>query len=559
MKVVLTAMILSAFASFSWAVFRFFQGPASPMMRVVSALSLLFVGIALWSITRNDTSLAFQTASLGALLGALILFWWALREARNTALHLAFSSGVPAALLRSGPYRCVRHPFYSAYTVFWAGTFLAYPTLLTAIAPVAMFALYAGAARREERRLAESPLASEYGTYSRATGRFLPRFPATRLVALVTRDSAAHVALAMLLRDARRTIAAVLGIAFSYFLMVFQGGLFVGFLASAATVVDSLNADIWITGHDTPSIEFGGPVRDALVGEIAGIDGVTDVSRLVAGFVRWSGPDGQRRSIALVGSERSHAGWRERAERPNLTPESILVDRSSLANLGVKEFPASVEVNGRRAQLVGSTDGFATFLGAPYAFADYEDARSWLGLVDEHTMFLLANVGSGFAVRDVIETIERRYPELQVSTSRELATRSGRFWMIETGAGGGIALAGILGLVIGILIISQILYAMTMDLLSEFATLQAVGAPVRFCERIVSVKALVLALCGAAVGFLALWPIAALVRSFVVAWLAVPWWLPPICLLIALLAARVAAQASLRLIRRVDPIRVFQQ
>src|SRR5690606_37824962 len=112
----------------------------------------------------------------------------------------------------------------------------------------------------------------------------------------------------------------------------------------------------------------------------------------------------------------------------------------------------------------------------------------------------------------VMDDVRGRYPELQVLSTPQFARRSGLYWMTQTGAGGAIALAGLLGMLVGSLIVSQIIYAMTIDRLDEFATLQALGASARLPLRVVLLQALVCAACGAAVGGVALWPLAELVR-----------------------------------------------
>lgn len=108
-------------------------------------------------------------------------FWWAVTaHARRPPSH-AFSLDQPDTLVRRGPYRLVRHPFYAAYLLAWAAGFVAtgeWPLLLTL---VLMSAIYGRAAWLEERKFAGSPLAGPYAEYRACTGMFVPRLRPWRL------------------------------------------------------------------------------------------------------------------------------------------------------------------------------------------------------------------------------------------------------------------------------------------------------------------------------------------------------------------------------------------
>ncbi len=81
----------------------------------------------------------------------------------------------PAEIVTWGPYRWVRHPFYTAFLVGLVGGFLAGPHLVTLGTLVYASVGLSLTARREERRLGSSPLGETYGDYARRTGRFVPR------------------------------------------------------------------------------------------------------------------------------------------------------------------------------------------------------------------------------------------------------------------------------------------------------------------------------------------------------------------------------------------------
>lgn len=105
---------------------------------------------------------------------ALWMFHSTAAASRNGGLHFAFDKENPVSLVTSGPYRFVRHPFYTSYLIFWTG--LAIGTWTPWAVPVlgAMAVIYTVAARDEERKFSNSPMAAEYAVYRSRTGMFWP-------------------------------------------------------------------------------------------------------------------------------------------------------------------------------------------------------------------------------------------------------------------------------------------------------------------------------------------------------------------------------------------------
>jgi protein-S-isoprenylcysteine O-methyltransferase Ste14 len=115
------------------------------------------------------------TACFAAAQG---LFWWALAAHGRYRPAFAFVPVAPACLVRTGPYRLVRHPIYASYLLAWlAGAVAAgQPWLLLTVA--LMGGLYCRAARQEERSFLAGPFASQYREYRKRTGMFVPRLAA---------------------------------------------------------------------------------------------------------------------------------------------------------------------------------------------------------------------------------------------------------------------------------------------------------------------------------------------------------------------------------------------
>jgi protein-S-isoprenylcysteine O-methyltransferase Ste14 len=171
---------LAAYTSFSWAAFFFFKtqtdhGKAGKKLIFISGSLSIFASLFLtWYLPQPDPRLAITSVVL--FVFANVLFWWAYAIVRATPLDFAFSKSNPNFLVKTGPYRWVRHPFYVSYTCAWIAACFATQSPVFVVVPVFMFALYLKAARAEERIFLQSALASEYAQYQWQTPMFFPIF-----------------------------------------------------------------------------------------------------------------------------------------------------------------------------------------------------------------------------------------------------------------------------------------------------------------------------------------------------------------------------------------------
>jgi protein-S-isoprenylcysteine O-methyltransferase Ste14 len=102
-------------------------------------------------------------------------------------LTIAFADDVPMHVVRSGPYRVVRHPFYTSYMLAYLAGLIATASPLLIPVIVCMGTLYTRAASGEEAKFAASALRDEYAVYRHRTGRFTPRLRFVRVLDKCTR------------------------------------------------------------------------------------------------------------------------------------------------------------------------------------------------------------------------------------------------------------------------------------------------------------------------------------------------------------------------------------
>lgn len=142
---------------------------------IVTILVSLAAGI--WLAWCDDGQVAARTQpllwlGLTMMLAGLLLRWWSVRTlAQSFTVDLAIRPG--QALIRSGPYRWVRHPSYTGalLTVVGFGVALGHPAALVVILPIT--AAFLWRIRIEERMLAEA-FPDAWRAYARATQRLVP-------------------------------------------------------------------------------------------------------------------------------------------------------------------------------------------------------------------------------------------------------------------------------------------------------------------------------------------------------------------------------------------------
>jgi putative ABC transport system permease protein len=364
-----------------------------------------------------------------------------------------------------------------------------------------------------------------------------------------------------IVHDRARFSVTVLGVSFAVFLMVFQGSLLAGFLRAASRLIDASDSDIWITARGVQAFEFGTPIEGRIREMAAGVPGVLETSRVCMAFAVYRTPNGKQQVVALVGAD-SNVG--KRFPVPNapgfaygMSPDAVLYDVSDRDLIQVTAMPAEVEVNRHRASIERQIDGYGAFLGVPFLFTSYRNATRYMGFGPEEAMYILLRVDKAYSISDVQQNLRQRLPEVDVLTRDEFERKSRTYWTIKTGAGGAILTAAVLGFLIGLVVVSQTVYANTMENIEEYATLKALGASQTFVARIVLTQALICGALGSVLGLLAVIPCIGYAKSLI-PWIYTPWWLLLVMVLPSLAMCSLASIASVRSALTVEPGRVFR-
>lgn len=370
------------------------------------------------------------------------------------------------------------------------------------------------------------------------------------------------IALKTLVADRGKLLTALVGVVFSIVLVNVQGGLFLGFVTKAGLLIDNGRADIWVGHRKMHNVDFPRDIPRRWVSRIRGVPGVENAQPYLIGWTDMTLPSGGYESVMVVGVEPvSLLGnvWNVTQGRADaiLQPDGIIVDECEAEKL---EYPAlgdQRELGGRRARVVGKSHGVMGFLVAPYVFTTFDRAAEYLRKPPGACSYILIELEPGADVGQVCAAVARRVPDADVYPSEVYSKISADFWMTRTGLGISFGAATLLGLLVGMVMVAETLYALVLDRLGEFGTLKAIGATERQLFSILIMQALIMATLGAVVGLAC---VAGIQHIFSEprAPIVIPLWLSLGSTILVSVICLVSSLLPYLRIRKIDPLMVLQ-
>jgi putative ABC transport system permease protein len=308
-----------------------------------------------------------------------------------------------------------------------------------------------------------------------------------------------------LVHDKVRLTVTVTGIVFAVVLIIVELGLFLGFTTATSSLIDRSRADLWITAPRVPYIEQGVPFSERKLATVLATPGVADAAKYITRFTQWKRPDGRQESVQVVGIDlRSGLGAPWNLVQGTLDdlrrPEAIFVDEIYREKLGVDRIGQTVEIRGRRARVAGFTRGIRAFTTSPYVFTTFKNALDYTDLREDQTLYILVKATAGTDVERLRHLLISRLNDVDVVSNAGFSRMTQVYWMFTTGAGIAVLLAALLGLVVGVVVVAQTIYATTVDHIREYGTLKAMGATNRFLYGVIVLQAVISALIGYGVG-----------------------------------------------------------
>ena len=306
-----------------------------------------------------------------------------------------------------------------------------------------------------------------------------------------------------------RLLVAVAGIAFAVLLIMMQLGFRSALFESTLRFHERFRYDIALFSPDSVFIVRPAAFSIRRLYQAGGHTAVDDVSPVYIFPAVWKNPWGtDRRAIQSMGVDPTKdqfdtPGFSEGLEL--LTQQDVvLFDAASRPEFGdmrarfAAEGPVSTEINNRSVKVVGLIEIGPSF-GIDGTVMTSID--NWLRLFPDRPrdeiqlgLIRLEPGADPVAVRDELRAMLPQ--DVEVLTKADFVARERSYWNGATPIGFVFAFGAIMGLVVGMIIVYQILFADVSEHLSEYATLRAIGHRNAFVSGIVLQQAAILAVLG---------------------------------------------------------------
>ena len=364
-----------------------------------------------------------------------------------------------------------------------------------------------------------------------------------------------------LLEDIPRFLVAQAGIMFAVSLVTIQTGIQAGFTRSTSGLIDNSKADIWVSSRNMVHLGLTVPMSYDLVAAAQNVEGVEAAEGLMIRGAAWRNSQNQLSSVTLVGFEpdgQLFQPW-------NITqgtistlkiPYTVMVDENSLSALHAKRRGDVGVVGSLPAHIVGITRGTKSLVLGDLMFASLETAYTYLnsplnakipcdladqnvdcaltdgnfppepqalssndpfailsgrvrpGQTIEPLSFILVKAKPGASIESLQQKLEEALPNTRAYTKAEMSKLTQDYWARRSGIGFVLGIGAVVGVVVGAVIVSQILYSSVSDRLKEYGTLKAMGSSDLVIYGVIVEQALWMAVLGYIPGMALCWGVA---------------------------------------------------
>lgn len=348
-----------------------------------------------------------------------------------------------------------------------------------------------------------------------------------------------------LLVDIPRFLVAQAGIMFAVSLVTIQTGIYAGFSRSSVALIDAAAADIWVASEQLVQLEQTLPIPVAQLIAAREVEGVAVAEGLLFTGAQWYPPVGEIARARLIGFDPSGTLYRpdsvvEGSLAELNRPYSIIADRMDVGTLSVESTGDTTRLNSTYATVVGFTKGNTSMVSNPFVLTSLENATAFLKsgqtsqivceipqsggelrcenrfareqeasdpveandappppiAASDVVTFVLVRAEPGTNIRTLQQRLQDNLPGTKAFTTEELRDITRHYWRVRTGIGFILGVGAAVGVVVGIVVVSQILYSSVSDNLKEFGTLKAIGASARTIYGVIIEQALWMAALG---------------------------------------------------------------
>ncbi len=325
------------------------------------------------------------------------------------------------------------------------------------------------------------------------------------------------IALKMLMGDRGKYLGIIMGLTFASLLITQQSSIFTGLMTRTyGTISDLSLPDIWVMDHKVQFIDDLKPLQDTELYRIRSVKGVEWAVPLYKGLLKARLDNGNFQICNVLGlDDATLIGGPPMMIEGSLSDlrrqDSIIVNdvgaNTRLARPpkepGGKRIPLKVgdvlEINDRRAVVVGICRVSRTFQSQPVIFTTYTRATSFAPRERKLLSFILVKAAAGEDLNALCDRI-RKGTGLAAYTAQQFKDLTYNFYMKNTGIPINFGIAVALGFLVGTAIAGQTFYNFTLENLRYFGTLKAMGASNGMLLRMIVLQALVVGAIGYGMG-----------------------------------------------------------
>ncbi len=320
-----------------------------------------------------------------------------------------------------------------------------------------------------------------------------------------------------LFQDLPRFIVAQAGIMFAVSLVTIQTGILNGFIRSTSVLIDNSNADIWVASKDMRHLELTLPIPFQRLSQAEAVQGVDRAEALIVQGALWRKESSRISPVRVIGFDpdgQLFQPWNITQGRVNQLkqPYTVMLDESDLDGLKVEGTGEVGEIGSFQARTVGFTQGIRSLVSSAFVFTSLKNANPYsispvatppdnpptpqnLTATDPIS-FVLVRARPGQDLQVLKQRLEAALPNTRAYTRTEMSDLTQTYWRSTTSVGFILGLGAVVGVVVGIVIVGQILYASVSDHLKEFGTLKAMGSSDWFIYGVIAEQALWMAVLG---------------------------------------------------------------
>jgi putative ABC transport system permease protein len=312
----------------------------------------------------------------------------------------------------------------------------------------------------------------------------------------------------MLIGDKAKFIGIVLGLSFSSLIIVQQSSIFSGLMIRTfGFITDTSQADIWVMDKQVQFIDDVKPLRDTQLYLVRGIEGVQWAVPFYKGLLKARLKSGNFQMCNVIGiDDATLIGGPPRMREGNIV-DLRLVDAIIVNKVGADKMLAEngiynpenkpviplrvgevIEINDRRAQVVGICDSTRTFQSQPVIYTTYNRALNYAPPERKQLSYILVKAQNGISPKELCRRIND-YSGLAAYTNQEFKKLTFDYYMNNTGIPLNFGIAVLLGVIIGMAISGQTFYNFILDNLRYLGTFKAMGANNRLLTKMVLLQA----------------------------------------------------------------------